>query len=318
MILTIIILGAIFGLFFSFDLFISPKRNGTFIRQFVCIITTSIPAIYNAVFMEVSLEDNSFPYLWIKLFYPSFACVLLLSILISYIFIYNKLINQIEINKSNKLFTYLDFIYKGYHLFKKDLEDTFKEEHENRKIAKDTEISQTLNKLRIELVKYISDIYQTIDDADIDGYMGFVLYGFVRKFMGECDARFTIRQLDLETNKMYTVFTTKGELKPGDINIKKNNLITKSIKLGKPILYSENKKSHFKTINNSIAKGIYDDYVSYCLLKTEDGRPYYSICLDVKGEYAKQKLKVFVDSLVIEIICNAITLKLIKKINHEK
>ena len=109
------------------------------------------------------------------------------------------------------------------HLFKKDLEDTFKEEHENRKIAKDTEISQTLNKLRIELVKYISDIYQTIDDADIDGYMGFVLYGFVRKFMGECDARFTIRQLDLETNKMYTVFTTKGELKPGDINIKKNN-----------------------------------------------------------------------------------------------
>jgi hypothetical protein len=314
---TIISLGIVFGAFFSFDLFFSAKRQGTFVRQLISLITVSIPAIYNAIFQTIKPTDNTFSELWFTYFYLSFVLTLFVFFFIALVLIYIPLMNKIERNKSEKLFTFFDFLYKGYSSFKNDLEKTFEEDGKYRESKEDT-IIFIHNDLRPELIEFITETYETIEDSDIDGYLGYVLYGFVQRFMGECDARFTLRQLNSEKTKMITRFTTREDAMPGDIDISKKNMIKKSMELGKPLIYSENPTIHFKTTNNSIKKGVYEDYVSYCLLKTTDGKPYYSICLDVKGENAKKRMKAFVDSLIFDIICNAITLKILKNIDNEK
>ena len=55
--ITIISLGLVFGAVFSFDLFFSAKRQGTFVRQLITLITVSVPAIYNAVFQTSSFTS---------------------------------------------------------------------------------------------------------------------------------------------------------------------------------------------------------------------------------------------------------------------
>ncbi|WP_394701069.1 hypothetical protein [uncultured Acetobacteroides sp.] len=224
---------------------------------------------------------------------------------------------KIERNKSDRLFTFFDFLYKGYYSFQSDLEATFKEANVNTDKNEESLIKIHQN-LREDIIEFINEIYETIDDADIDGYIGYVLFGFVQKFLSECDARFTLRRLDSSQNKMVAIFSTREDIHPGDIDLRKKNLISLSLNLNKPVIYSENMKNHYKTSNNSIHKGKYEDYVSFCLLKTVDNKPFYSICLDVKGENAKKRMKAFVDSLVFDVICSAIALKFIKSAQDEK
>lgn len=87
---TIICLGVVFGVFFSFDLFFSAKRKGTFIRQLVVLITTSIPAIYTATIGNDS-GNNSIQILWFNFFYPTLLVTLLSSFIVIFLFVYNPL-----------------------------------------------------------------------------------------------------------------------------------------------------------------------------------------------------------------------------------
>ena len=301
------ILGVVFGVFFAFDLFLTSKTEGTFIRQFITIITTSIPAIYTAINYDnnVRLAES-----WIY-FYIAFGIILLLSFLWAYFFIYRILIRKLQLTTNQGLFTFFDFIYKGYAGFKEEVKTL----QQDVLIARNNEINdhciRTINStLRSNVPKFVYDIYATIDESDLDGYIGYVLYEFIRKFLGECDARFTLHKLEMEKNIMKAIFSTNGENIPGDIDITQPNLISKSIEEAKPIFYSEYPEFHYKTKNDSISKGKYIDTMSLCIMQTEDNKPFYSISIDVKNVSDKERLKVLADSLFIDILANALTTKL--------
>ncbi len=302
------ILGVVFGVFFAFDLFITAKTEGTFIRQFITIITTSIPAIYTAINYDnnVGLAEA-----WIY-FYIAFGIILLLSFLWAYFFIYKILIRKLQLTTNKGLFTFFDFIYKGYAGFKKEVKNLQQEVL----VARNNEINdhriRTINsKLKNNVPKFVYSIYATIEGSETDGYIGYVLYEFIRKFLGECDARFTLHKLDSEKNIMKAVFSTTGENTPGDIDITQPNLISKSIEESRPIFFSEYPECHYKTKNDSISKGKYIDTMSLCIMQTEDNKPLYSISIDVKNESDKERLKVLADSLFIDILANALTTKLL-------
>ena len=316
--ITVVSVAILFGIFFSFDLFFCEKKKGTFVRQLVSLFTVSIPALYNAI-SDPILEDNSFAYFWSHYFYPILLIVLILFGIVAYWGIYRSVVELVKGGKKENFYTFFDFIYKGYDKFKEDIGNEYdKNKAETTTILENRDISATNSSLREDMIKFINDIYASIDDADIEGYIGYILFGFVDNFLAECNARFTLRQLDPASNKMEAKITTKVDATPGTINIRKANLITKSMELKRPVFYSEFPNMHFKTSQNSIGQGKYEDYISYCLLKTADGRPYYSICLDVRGKTGIRKMRALVDSLIFEVICNAIALKILKTIEESE
>lgn len=177
--------------------------------------------------------------------------------------------------------------------------------------------------MRDSVIDFVSEIYWAYDleDHDLIEFLTLVLTKFINNFIGINDARFTIRQYNDETDCMDTLITTRQDAIPGPIPLNKPNLITESAIQNKPLIYSENKHLHFNTSNNSIKKGVYQDYVSYCLLETNENKPIYSICLDVKNPTAINRMKALVHSLVFEIICVPIIEKFeieIDKLNNNK
>jgi len=170
--------------------------------------------------------------------------------------------------------------------------------------------------MRGSIIDFISEVYWSYDiqDCELDEYLTFVLTKFINQFLSINDARFTIRAYDEESNSMVTYKTTRDDAIPGPIPLDKPNLITESALQNKPLIYSENKDFHYTTKNQSIKKGTYKDYVTYCLLETNQNRPIYSLCLDVKNQSSINKMRTLVHSLVFEIICNAIIEKFLIEI----
>ncbi len=209
----------------------------------------------------------------------------------------------------NVKYTFFDFLFRGYKDFKKDFDELLSK-HDKYGLEKEVHYE-----LKESIPKYISDIFSASEDEDFEGFIGFILLGFVHQFLSETDARFTLRQINEEQTKMETIFTTREDSIPGSIPINKKNLIKRSMNLGVPLLYSRNKDHHYNTRNKSLKRGIYDEYVSYCLLKTGDNKPYFSICLDVKGEIAVNRVRTLVDSNYFTLICNLIAERIYKELN---
>ena len=89
-------------------------------------------------------------------------------------------------------------------------------------------------------------------------------------------------------------------------------MIIASMKDGKPKIYSRNPNEHFDT-GKSIRKDIYEDYVTFCLFKDENDTPVLSLNLDVKGEQAKKRMEVLVDTSIFEIVARALIVYIEKK-----
>lgn len=171
--------------------------------------------------------------------------------------------------------------------------------------------------MRESVMNFISDLYWNYDleESGLKEYVILVLTKFIHQFIGINDARFTLRQYNPSTNSMESLISTRQDAIPGAIPMNCENLISESAKKDKPLIYSENKEFHFTSKNKSIDKGIYHDYVSYCLLETENNEPMFSICLDVKNQTPINRMKAMVHSLIFEIICIPIIEKILIEID---
>lgn len=309
---SVIALAILLGLLNSLDLCLTPKRKGAFTRQFISIITVSIPALYQAVLLTASLENNAFAKLWFDYFYSTYLLTILITFIITLIFVFKPLNKKLKSTDRYHVFTFFDFLFKGYYEFKKEYDSLFKEQNQAKIGLHPNEIH---NDLKDSIPRFINEIYSTVEYNDFEGYLGYVLFGFVQQFLSETDARFTLRQLNPKTNKMEAVFTTRTDSTPGPIPLNKKKLITKSMKEGVPLIFSRNESEHYRTRNKSLEKGLYDDYVSYCILQTDDNKPFYSICLDVKGDTAVNRIHTLVDSNIFTLICNPIAERILIDLN---
>ena len=272
----------------------------------------SIPAIYQSVLKTTSLDNNSFANLWFDYFYVTYFISILLSFFITIFFIYRPLNKKLKSTDKYYIFTFFDFLFNGYNEFKKKFDKIYTEQNQ-AKIEVDT--NEIHKNLQDSIPKFITEIFYTMDTEDFEGYIGYVLFGFVQQFLSETDARFTLRQLNPESNQMEAVFTTRSDTTPGPIPLHKKNLISKSMSAGTPLIYSRNESNHYSTKNKSLQKGLYDDYVSYCILKTDDDKPFFSICLDVKGDKAVNRIHTLVDSNIFTLICEPIAEKIYANLN---
>ena len=164
------------------------------------------------------------------------------------------------------------------------------------------------DELKKSLPKFILDIYSSMHSKDNDfrTYSTYVMTKFINDFFSNSNARFTLRILDQNKNTMTSKITTR-EIAPSDIPLNKDNMISKSLKFKKPLIYSENKKYHYDT-NISIEQKIFDDYVTYCIVAKDNNIPIISVNLDVKGEESVNRMKAFVKTNIFTIVCDAITL----------
>ncbi|WGH76171.1 nucleotide-binding protein [Tenacibaculum tangerinum] len=171
--------------------------------------------------------------------------------------------------------------------------------------------------MRKSVLDFISELYWNYDleEGGLEEYVILVLTKFINQFIGINDARFTLRQYNPSTDSMESLISTRQDAIPGAIPMNFKNLITESAKRDKPLIYSENKEFHYTSKNKSIDKGIYHDYVTYCLLETENNEPMFSICLDVKNPIPINRMKAMVHSLIFEIICIPIIEKILLEID---
>jgi hypothetical protein len=311
MTISIIILALIIGVFFSLDLFFNRKKSGSFVRAFIYIMTVSIPALYQGVYSDKIMEENSFASLWSNYFYPFFGLGILLIFLGVYIFTYNPLKKKHETLNEIRVLTFLDFLYNGYHKFKEDLE---KNNLELDKIKKKNQSNyiKTISGMDESLRSFIHRMFITLStDTDADGYVSYFISEFIETFFGTSNARFTFRKLDDAGKNMITILTTSNN-EPAPIPINKRNLIEQSRKIGKPLIRSRYKHFHHKTKNDSHGNNKYDDYVSYCLVESDKNVPLVSLSLDVKGEAAIQRMHALVDSSIYQIICQILTTKILE------
>lgn len=300
MIETILILaGVIFAFFFLFDLFYQKKKEGYFIIRFVALVVVSAPAFIDG--LEFWKDKKEY-------FYISMLLTIVSGFLII-LFLLHRYITK----KSSEHYglSILSAIYDGFELFRKQLKEDIKKK-QKEKIEYDKTLLAIHKDLNQELPKFISSIYKSIDEYDdFKIYATSVMEGFVSTFFSSNDARFTLRQIDDENKNMVAMITTKDNT-PKEIPVSSVNMVTASMKDRKPKIYSINPEKHYET-NGSIANGIYEDYVTYCLLSEDEKVPLVSINLDVKGMQAKNRMKVLVDTSIFEIVSNALVVFLEKK-----
>jgi hypothetical protein len=309
--LSIITLAIILGAFFSLDLLFSKKEKGSFVRSLIVLLTVSVPAIYKgALLTEVTTEEN-WANLWMVFFYPTFCVVIVITFLVTYFCTYKPIVDKYNNINNLKILTFFDFIFNGYRQFKIELESYSREIIKESENYKKGHLS-VLASMDKDLRNFVHEIYLTLDsETETDGYVTYFLSEFINVFFGKSNARFTFRKLSEDGKYMDAILTTSSQI-PSRIPLGKRNLISQSAKMGIPLIYSKNKHFHHKTPNDSHGNSFYDDYVSYCLLENENGTPYISLSLDVKGEMAKKRMHALVDASIYQIICQLISIKILK------
>lgn len=309
--ITIIIIGILFGVYLALDLLFTEKDKGYFKRNFIAIFATVIPLLIGVFFKDTSSNDNYITYHdWVAYFYPSFIITLFLFIGFSYFFFFNSMTKNIENYEHSKVkqYNFLDFIFMGYFKFRQDIENLKESSIKHEESL--NQIVEVHRSLKNDLPIFIKEIYESsCENVEIDEYIMFVMESFVSNFLSGTDARFTFRELNIEDNTMDAILTTKLDDNPSPIPLDKDNLISLSAKKGEPVIFSRNPKYHYDT-GKTIAKKIFDDYVTYTLLVTNDNKPYFSVNLDVKGTNAVNRMRALVDSSIFTIICNAIVSKI--------
>jgi hypothetical protein len=197
----------------------------------------------------------------------------------------------------------------GYIEFKNEIEQLKKDSTQDNELN-NSDILDVHKKLSTNLPLFIKEIYYAgCKEYKLEDYITFVMSKFVSIFFAENNARFTFRELNEETNSMVTEISTKVESRPSPIPLDKKNLITLSAEKGEPVIFSRNVDYHYDT-GKTIKNKVFNDYVTYCLMLTKEGKPYFSINLDVKEGEASENMKALVDSSIFTIVSNAIVLKI--------
>jgi len=288
-----ILIGIFLAFVFLLDLFTSKKTKGSFVRAFMYALSVALPSIYHGHF------DSQVIY--------GFGIGAFLGFVLIYYGVYKKAIKKIEnFDKNDEDLEFFMLLMNGYSEFKKKINIKIKEIEKQQKHYDKTYI-KVHKDLSESLPKFIILIYADMytKDKDFTAYSTFVMQGFINEFFSNSNARFTLRINDIAKNEMITVNTTRDTL-PSPISLSEKNMITHSLKLNKPLIYSENKEYHYDT-NKSIRKKVFDDYVSYCI-EADNEVPIISVNLDVKGNEAVSKMKTFVKTNIFTIVCDAITL----------
>jgi hypothetical protein len=310
--LTVISVGIMFGFFLSLDLILAKKDKGYFKRSFIIVFTSTLPLLYGVFFENKNITTNIINLqIWNDYFYVIFISTLFISLILSYNISFKQMTKNLEYYKYGNLknYNFLDFIFMGYNEFKNEIEQL------KRNATKDNELNNSdildvHKKLSTNLPLFIKEIYDAgCKEFKLEDYITFVMSKFVSIFFAENNARFTFRELNEETNCMVTVLSTKIESKPSPIPLDKKNLITLSAEKGEPVIFSRNVDHHYDT-GKTIKNKIFNDYVAYCLMLTKEGKPYFSINLDVKEGEAAENMKALVDSSIFTIVSNAIVLKI--------
>jgi hypothetical protein len=282
--------------FFFLDLLFSAKSKRFFVRALAYLLGSSG---LGYIFKEI---------------WPIFCITLFLTLSICFFstMVYHHLYMQKKkhIHSLSNSFDFLRLIWEGYPNFQKKLTDDIKaEEQKKAKLRKD--YINLNNEMKEKLPEFIAKVYHNMYTSEFDAivYCYTVMQLFIDEFLSRNDARFSIREFDQGTNSMKCVACTDAKSPPAPIPLSKKNLISLSVEKRGPVLYSRNMDWHCKG-NGSIEEGKYNNYVSHCLLKSENNKPYISICLDVKGEKASDRLTTLFDSNILAIIFKALETQL--------
>ena len=121
-----------------------------------------------------------------------------------------------------------------------------------KSVRNKTKINASIFKsLKNSLPKFVCDLNLTLVDQDNDynliDFSCYVLERFISTFLSHTDARFSIREYDHNTNSMVAVFSTRHDDLPSPIPLNRKNLISHSMKMHKPVIFSRNKKYHYDT-----------------------------------------------------------------------
>lgn len=299
MIATILILaGIIFAFFFLLDTFYQKKEKHYFVTRFIAVVAISIPAFMDG--LEFWKDKKEY-------FYIAFFLSLVIGFILGIGWLYFYIIKKVPNNSKNYGLQLISAVYDGVSLFKQQLDKDVKK-IEKEKSKYDKTLLTVHKDLKKELPKFITSIYRDVDlHDDFSSYAYYVMDSFVTTFLSGNDARFTLREIDETSTKMITALTTREE-EPAEIPIASKNMIVLSMKNKEPKVYSRNQDYHYDT-NGSIQKGIFDDYVTFCLL--DDGDiPIVSLNLDVSGEQAKRRMEVLVDTAIFQIVCESLIIYL--------
>ncbi|MCG7560798.1 MULTISPECIES: hypothetical protein [Pseudoalteromonas] len=296
-------LGVIFGAMALLNVVLFAIKN---IRELLrCSLFLTLPLLIHFVFPLVSKLTIGEPkQIDLSVLYLSFIVTLALGLAVVYLSSYKSAIKRYPVTSRD----FLDFLLLSNTEFK----DLLRSEPHH--------LSDIISVINKKTPGFVDDLYSllssgedVVDDLDGEEMLIYVLFLFNDTFLETEFSRFTIRELDEDNLVMKTIKTTREDSPPGDIDITKINIITKSMQEKKPILYSKHKANHFKTKQNSLEMGLYDDYASYCLMtKSVEGEdlPWYSVCIDVKGHDLVAKLNALVDHPVFEIMCARLSEKL--------
>jgi len=297
----LIIAGIVFSVFFLLDTFYQKKEKYYFVTRFIAIVVVSIPAFLDG--LEFWKDKKEY-------FYIAFFVSLLIGFLLGLSLLYFYIIKKIPNNSNTYGLQLLSAIYDGVNIFKLQLEKDMKK-FQREKIKYDKTLLSVHKNLKKELPKFITSIYRDVSlHDDFSSYAYYVMESFVTTFFSGNDARFTLRTIDDTNTKMITTLTTRSE-EPKEIPIDSKNMIVLSMKHKEPKIYSRNKDYHYNT-NGSIQSGLFDDYVTFCILDDNEV-PVVSLNLDVMGQQAKHRMEVLVDTAIFQIVCEALIVYLEKQ-----
>jgi len=292
--ISALILGFIIAIAYILDVTYSKKGSWFFGRSLAYVLSVSLPLIFNK-----NIPNQTF---------YGFGIGLIIGGLYIYFSIYKKSIEKIEeLDDKDEDLEFFNLLMNGYSDFKKKIKEKRKILEKRQQKYNKTYL-KVHDELRKSLPKFILDIYSSMHSRDDDfrTYSTYVMTKFINDFFSNSNARFTLRIIDQEKNEMKCKITTRDNI-PSNIPLSKTNMISQSLKINKPLIYSENKKYHFDT-NNSIESKIFDDYVTYCIIAQDKNKPIISVNLDVKGEESVNKMKAFVKTNIFTIVCDALVL----------
>jgi hypothetical protein len=215
-----------------------------------------------------------------------------------------------HLHSSANSYDFLRLLWEGYPNFQKKLDADIMCE-EKKKIKSQRSFVILINEVKDKLPEFIANVYHTLYKCDYDSrkYCYTIMELFINEFLSKTDARFSLREYDILTNSMKCLICTDPNVIPAPIPLKKKNMIQLAAERNSPILYSRNKEWHCRG-NGSIENGKYTNYVTHCLLKSKDNKPYLSICLDVKDK-ASDRLIALYDSNILSIIFKAMEIKVL-------
>ncbi len=293
-ILACYLIGIFISLGFSLDLFITEKKKGFFLRAFIYALGVALPKLYNGGNISEVIYG--------------FTIGFIVSLLLIYYFVYKKILKKIELNDDNDPdLEFFNLLMNGYYNFKENISVKIKEIEKNKASYNKTFL-RVHKDLSERLPSFIINIYSYIhtNDDDFTKYATYVMQSFINEFFANSNASFTLRVYNEDINSMKAEITTR-KVPPNNIPLSEPNMISESLKLKKPLIYSENLEVHFDT-KQSMHKNKFDDYVTYCIIETENSMPAVSLNLDVKGEESVNRMQAFVKTNIFTIVCDAISL----------